>query len=34
MNDYQLERLNTRSFEQLVQALALEVLGRQVAVFW
>lgn len=33
MNDYQLERLNTRSFEQLVQALALAVLGHQVSVF-
>lgn len=33
MNDYQLERLNTRSFEQLIQALALEILGRKVTVF-
>jgi hypothetical protein len=33
MNDYQLERLNTRSFEQLVQALALAVMGPQVAVY-
>lgn len=33
MNDYQLERLNTRSFEQLVQALALQEFGSQVSVF-
>lgn len=31
--DFDLERLNTRSFEQLVQALCLEVIGRQVVVF-
>ena len=33
MNDYQLERLNTRSFEQLIQALALETLGRHITIF-
>lgn len=33
MHDYQLERLNTRSFEQLVQALGLEVIGKQLMVF-
>lgn len=31
--DFDLERLNTRSFEQLVQALCLEVIGRHVVVF-
>lgn len=33
MHDYQLERLNTRSFEQLVQALGLEVIGKQLMIF-
>lgn len=33
MHDYQLERLNTRSFEQLVQSLSLAVLGPQVQIF-
>ena len=33
MHDYQLERLNTRSFEQLVQALAIEIIGKQLIVF-
>lgn len=33
MHDYQLERLNTRSFEQLVQALGLEIIGKQLMVF-
>jgi len=33
MPDYDLNRLNTRSFEQLVQALAVEVIGPGVIVF-
>lgn len=33
MHDYQLERLNTRSFEQLVQALGLEIIGKQLMIF-
>jgi len=33
MHDYQLERLNTRSFEQLVQSLSVAVLGHQVQIF-
>ncbi|GAT32141.1 hypothetical protein TSACC_2538 [Terrimicrobium sacchariphilum] len=33
MHDYQLERLNTRSFEQLIQALGLEIIGKQLMVF-
>jgi len=27
MHDYQLERLDTRSFEQLIQALGTEIIG-------
>lgn len=33
MPDYELERLSTRSFEQLAQAIGLEVLGKQLMVF-
>ena len=33
MHDYQLDRLNTRSFEQLTQALGLETLGKQLTIF-
>jgi hypothetical protein len=33
MPDYELERLNTRSFEQLTQALAIRILGSQVVIF-
>ncbi len=33
MHEYDLERLNTRSFEQLVQALALEILGPHISIF-
>ncbi|MFT4589271.1 MAG: hypothetical protein ACI9VS_003643 [Candidatus Binatia bacterium] len=33
MHDYQLERLNTRSFEQLIQALGIEIIGPQLMVF-
>src|SRR5688572_29445303 len=33
MHDYQLDRLNTRSFEQLVQALAAQILGNQISIF-
>ncbi|MEW6305407.1 MAG: hypothetical protein AB1705_18170, partial [Verrucomicrobiota bacterium] len=33
MHDYQLEHLNTRSFEQLIQAIGIEVLGPQMLVF-
>lgn len=33
MHDYQLERLNTRSFEQMVQALAAELMGPRLMVF-
>lgn len=33
MHDYQLERLNTRSFEQLIQALGLEIIGKQLMIF-
>src|SRR5947209_28316 len=33
MHDYDLNRLNTRSFEQLVQALAAEVIGPGLMVF-
>ena len=33
MHDYPLEHLNTRSFEQLVQALSLAVLGSSVSIF-
>ena len=33
MPDYQLERLNTRSFEQLIQALGTEILGPQLMIF-
>lgn len=33
MNDYQLERLNARSFEQLIQAIGLEVIGKQLMIF-
>jgi hypothetical protein len=33
MHDYSLEHLNTRSFEQLVQALSLAVLGSSVSIF-
>ena len=33
MHDYQLERLNTRSFEQLVQAIGLEIIGPQLMIF-
>ncbi|MBF0546699.1 MAG: hypothetical protein HQM08_19790 [Candidatus Riflebacteria bacterium] len=33
MPDYQLERLNTRSFEQLVQALGLAIIGPQLMIF-
>jgi len=33
MLDYQLERLNTRSFEQLIQALGIEILGPQLMIF-
>ncbi len=33
MHDYQLERLNTRSFEQLIQALGTEIIGPQLMIF-
>jgi hypothetical protein len=33
MHDYQLERLNTPSFEQLIQALGTEILGPQLMIF-
>ncbi|MBF0410846.1 MAG: hypothetical protein HQM10_26105 [Candidatus Riflebacteria bacterium] len=33
MPDYQLERLNTRSFEQLVQALGLAIVGPQLIIY-
>lgn len=33
MHDYELERLNTRSFEQLVQALAAKVIGPGLMIF-
>ena len=33
MHDYQLERLNTRSFEQLIQSLGLEIIGKQLMIF-
>jgi hypothetical protein len=33
MDDYQLERLNTRSFEQLIQALGTEILWPQLMIF-
>lgn len=33
MHDYQLERLNTRSFEQLIQALGTAILGPQLMIF-
>jgi hypothetical protein len=33
MHDYQLEHLNTRSFEQLAQALALAIIGNQAMIF-
>jgi hypothetical protein len=33
MPDYQLERLDTRSFEQLIQALGTQILGPQLMIF-
>lgn len=33
MHDYQLDRLNTRSFEQLIQALGLEIIGPHLMIF-
>ena len=33
MADYDLSRLNTRSFEQMIQALAVQVLGSDVVIF-
>jgi len=33
MPDYELERLNTRSFEQLIQSLGTKVLGPQIMIF-
>ena len=33
MPDYQLERLDTSSFEQLIQALGMEILGPQLMIF-
>jgi hypothetical protein len=33
MHEYQLERLNARSFEQLVQAVGIEIIGKQLMVF-
>ena len=33
MHDYELDRLNTRSFEQLVQALGIAVLGSNLSIF-
>jgi hypothetical protein len=33
MHDYDLERLNTRSFEQLIQALGTKIIGHHLMIF-